>query len=180
MNLYRFVFLFPNKHCSSDRGCEYMSYAEEGPERFEHLHFWDAELVPCQHPVHKRLLDDRCQLPGRHCEPRARQSFLDRSLYQDDGHSSVLTRIELSSQPWDDSVGYSETIRIRNIYNDDVTARKRAAELTEHLVNRGHSRRKVRREVKRSFNIPRQEIVVGETEARCINMIPLVTTNHSG
>ena len=76
------------------------------------------------------------------------------------------------------SIGYSQTIRNRNICNDDVTARKRAAELTENLVERGHSRRKVRRGLKRAFNIPLQEIVVGEKKARITTRIPLVTTYH--
>ena len=78
------------------------------------------------------------------------------------------------------SIGYSQTIRIRNICNDDVVARKRASELTENLIRRGHSRRKVRKEVDRAFNIPLQEIVAGERRARINTRIPLVTTYHPG
>ena len=78
------------------------------------------------------------------------------------------------------SIGYSQTIRIRNIHNDEVTARKRVAGLTEHMIKRGHIRRKVREEVNRDFNIPLQEIVAEERKAKRTTRIPSVTTYHLG
>ena len=95
-----------------------------------------------------------------------------------DTHQSLLAS---SCQPnyFKRNIGYSQTTRIRYICNDDV-ARKRASEPTENLIRRGHSRRKLREEVGRAFNIPLQELFAGERRARINTRIPLLTTYHTG
>ena len=92
-----------------------------------------------------------------------------------DTHQYLLT----SSCHVKKSRGNSQTIGIRNVCSNDVTARKcRWAD--REPAQHGHSRRKMRREVKRAFDIPLPEIVAGEKKARNTTRISLVTTYHSG
>ena len=58
---------------------------------------------------------------------------------------------------------YSQTIRIRNNCNDDVTARKRAADLTrDQTWTQSPQSEKI---VNRASNLPLQEIVAEEKES---------------
>ena len=64
------------------------------------------------------------------------------------------------------------------ICNYDVVARKRAYELTENLIRREHSSRKLRKDVSRALDVLLLKIFSGESRARINIRIPLLTTYH--
>ena len=79
-----------------------------------------------------------------------------------------------------EAIAYSQALRIRRMCSTYTLYRKRSSELRQHLVSRGHSKRRVQLAINRALCTSRSTLLATRVNKKTLpNRVPLVTTYHS-